>query len=169
MVLSQLAITVFPSVLIVAGAGDVMTMRIPNFLPVVLSAVFFVCAFSIGFSQFDLWLHIATGLCFLSAGFALFSFGLIGGGDAKILAAAALWFGFPDVLYFLILTALAGGALAAAVGTWFMIHVEAGMRSERITKMFRTLTPSVPYGYALAVGAILAMPYCGWMVENSAK
>jgi prepilin peptidase CpaA len=101
-------------------------------------------------------------------GFALFSFGLFGGGDAKLLAAAGLWFGTAQTMPFLIATVIAGGALAIAVALWsvFMTMVEIqGVGAEnRIGKAARKIRPKLPYGFALAIGAIIAYPQTWWIV-----
>ena len=48
----------------------------------------------------------------LVVGAAMFALGWIGGGDAKLLASAALWVGLRGLAPFAIYTALAGGLLA---------------------------------------------------------
>jgi len=48
----------------------------------------------------------------LVVGFAMFARGWVGGGDAKLMAAAALWLGFEHLFAFLLWTAILGGGLA---------------------------------------------------------
>jgi prepilin peptidase CpaA len=96
-------------------------------------------------------------------GFLLFSLRLFGGGDAKLLAAAGLWLGWPDLIPFLVMTAVAGGVLGLAVGVWSFINMSSEIKQGSIFKRFGALKPSVPYGYAFAVGAILAFPGTWWM------
>ena len=57
-------------------------------------------------------LALLTGFAVLAAGMALWAPGWLGGGDVKLLAAGALWFGWPDVVSFLVWSMLAGGVLA---------------------------------------------------------
>ena len=57
---------------------------------------------------------------------------------------------------------MAGVLLAAAIALWFMLHVEASTRSQRLGAIFGELAPDVPYGFALAAGAILATPF-SWL------
>lgn len=159
----QLAVLLFPLFVIVAGAGDVMTRRIPNRLVIFVAAGFIPLAISVGMPVWMVGLHFATAIVLLAGGFTLFSFGYIGGGDAKLMAAAGLWLGFPVVLPFLLFSAVAGGLLAAAIGLWFMAHLEAGIRSKRADRLLAELKPDVPYGFALAAGAILATPF-SWMM-----
>ena len=50
-------------------------------------------------------LHVAAGAAVLAVTFALFAFGWIGGGDAKLAAATALWLGFDTLPDYLMLAA----------------------------------------------------------------
>lgn len=153
---------VFCLLVIVAAAGDVMTLRIPNLLVGCLAIAFVPFAVGAGFPVWMLLEHGATAAVLLIAGYAFFSLGYIGAGDAKMMAAIGLWLGVAPSVIFVILAALAGGVLAGAIGIWFMIHVETGLRSERADKLLAAMKPDVPYGLALAMGAILATPY-SWL------
>jgi prepilin peptidase CpaA len=164
----QVAVVSFPLVMTVAGAMDVMTRRIPNGLCVFLALIFFPFALSTGMPPVFIGLHLVTAAVLLLIGYGLFVFGLVGGGDAKLLAAAGLWLGFPSVLPFVVFTALAGGVLAGCIGLWFVVNIEAGMRSEALNRILAPLAPDVPYGFALAAGAILTVPFTWWMAVASA-
>lgn len=157
-----LSAVVFPALMIVAGAGDVLSMRIPNWLTVLIAASFLPLALWAGLPPAALMIHLATGVAALAGGFLLFSLGVIGGGDAKLLAAGACWFGYPGVLAFLIYTALAGGVLALAVSLWSAVNLEAEFHGLDRLGIFRRIKPDVPYGFALAAGAILASPSFAW-------
>jgi prepilin peptidase CpaA len=153
----------FPLLMILGGAGDVMTRRIPNSLVVGTAALFLPAALVTGMPLWIMSLHVATAAVLLALGFGLFSFGVVGGGDAKMMAAAGLWLGFPCSILFITFSALAGGLLAAAMGLWFLVTMEGGMHSAWFDKAVAPLKPSVPYGFALAAGAILATPFSWWM------
>lgn len=156
---SQPAVIVFCLLMIIAGAGDAMMMRIPNRLTILISALFLPAALASGMAPADIWVHFASGLALLVPGYLLFRFGYIGGGDAKLIAAAGLWLGFPCSAIFLVLTGLSGGVLALAMSVWFVFNVEAGLRSDRLGRLFLAFSPDIPYGFAIAAGAILATPY----------
>lgn len=158
----QLAVMVFPALVICAGAGDVLTRRIPNGLVLASLLAFVPFAMATAMPWWMVALYVATALLMLFAGYGLFLLGLIGGGDAKLVAAAGLWLGFPCVLPFLLLTALAGGVLAACMGLWFMAKFELNVRSHGpgAPSLF---TPDLPYGFAIAIGAILTTPLTWWM------
>ena len=158
-----LSITLFPLLMIVAGAGDALAMRIPNWLTLSIALSFFPMAVLAGMPLSAASLHLAAGFGLFALGFVLFSLGLFGGGDAKLLAAAGLWLGWPDLIPFLVMTALAGGVLAAAVGCWSLINMESELREGSLFKRFGGIRPDVPYGYAFAIGAILAFSQSWWM------
>lgn len=158
----QAALMMFPLLMIIAGAGDVMTLRIPNRLILCLLAAFPAFAYAVGMPLLIFGINVATAAAFLAAGFALFSLGLFGGGDAKLMAAAALWLGFPCVIPFVLLTAVAGGMLGLAIGILHAIHSEAEIHAPRLGSLFAGLWPDLPYGFAIAIGAILTLPLTGW-------
>lgn len=98
----------------------------------------------------------------LAVAYVLFSAGLLGGGDAKLLAAVTLWFGTSGIVEFLLLTALAGALLAMVIGAWSLINFEAEIRSVAGRSRLAWVKPSLPYGFAIAAGAILAAPGSWW-------
>lgn len=159
----QFILMLFPLLMILGGVVDVMTRRIPNSLIIGTTVLFLPAALATGMPVWIMSFHIATAAVLLVLGFGLFSFGVIGGGDAKMMAAAGLWLGFPCSILFITFSVLAGGLLAAAVGLWFVVTMEGGMQSAWFDKAVAPLRPSVPYGFALAAGAILATPFSWWM------
>jgi len=156
------AVALFPLAMIMAGAMDVMTRRIPNLLIITIACAFFPSAWAMGMPLWMFAESCATATVLLGFGFILFFFGFIGGGDAKLLAVAGLWLGFPPSVVFIGFSAMAGGLLAAAIGLWFLLNVEASTRSDWLQAFLGELAPDVPYGFALAVGAILATPF-SWL------
>ncbi len=158
-----LSISLFPILMIVAGAGDALSLRIPNWLTLLTAALFFPMALATGMPVSLIGEHAAIGAGLLVAGFLFFSLGIFGGGDAKLLAAAGLWFGTSQTLPFIIFTALAGGILAAAISVWTMTSMSWEIHDLPWTKRVMQIKPNVPYGYAFAIGAILAFPGSWWM------
>jgi prepilin peptidase CpaA len=158
-----LATTLFPLLLIVAGAGDALSMRISNRLNLLIAISFFPIALAAGMPLPMIGLHLATGLALLAAGYLLFSLRLFGGGDAKLMAAAGLWLGFPAAMHFLIFSVLAGGALALVVGAWSLVKLDSEIRGGFISRRLVFLSPDLPYGIALAIGGILAFSQSWWM------
>lgn len=152
--------------MIIAGAGDALSLRIPNRLTLIIFAAFFPLAWATGMPLDVFGFHVLTGVILIVVGFMLFSAGLFGGGDAKLLAAAGIWFGSSQALPFLVFTVLAGGVLALCVGLWSVISMSWDIHDIPWAKKILGLRPSVPYGYALAIGAILAFPQSWWMAAS---
>ncbi len=100
----------FTSFLIVACITDLKAFRIPNAVPLAVMALFLIKSAATGIAVWPD--HIVAFILMFALGFAAFGFGVIGGGDAKLMTAAALWLGFRDMPGFLAITAIGGGTLA---------------------------------------------------------
>ena len=166
--LHTLSISMLPVLLIIAAAGDVLALRIPNWLTALTALLFFPMAYLTGMPMAEFGMHILAGLILFAAGFIFFQFGLFGGGDAKLMAAAGFWFGTSQTLPFLVGTAVAGGALALVVGAWSMFLISWEIHGADRTfgnfgKKLLEMKPNVPYGMAFAIGGILAFRETWWM------
>lgn len=105
----------YPVVLVGAAFSDILWLRIPNWLSLLLALWFVVYALITGLALGVIALRLGLGAAVLLSGFILYSFGLLGGGDVKLIAASAIWVGLDDLMMFLLAVALCGGVLAAAV------------------------------------------------------
>ena len=152
--IASLPAYLFAAMLVVAAAGDALYFRIPNQLVLLIAGLFLPVALAAGLGLPAIAIHIAIAGAVLLGGFLLFALGLFGGGDAKLLAAAALWLGWPALLPFRVWTALAGGLLGLLIGLRVLF--------DRFV-LRRPVSRNVPYGIALASGAIIALPQCAWM------
>lgn len=160
---NALLLSVFPLMMIAAGIGDILTMRIPNWLNGAIVVTFFIVAFIMAMPLAVMQWHLVAGAALLVAGMALFFFGGFGGGDAKMLAAGALWVGWDGLIPFLVYTALAGGVLALVMILWSHLQVEKEVRgSTWMKRVFRT-DLDLPYGVAIAAGGVFAFPQTWWM------
>jgi prepilin peptidase CpaA len=144
------AASALPVLLVWAGAADIFERSIPNALVLLLAASFAVFAATAGMNAAQVLSHAVCAGAILAGGFLLFSAGSIGGGDAKLLAGAALWFGFKHILPFLAGVALAGGVLSLAYLSANAIRVQLGAVEAR--------PATIPYGAAIAAGALAAIP-----------
>ncbi len=109
-------LVVFPLCMIWAAVTDCLSMTIANRVSVMLIATFFALAVVTGMEWSAIALHAAVFAGVLAVTFGLFTFGSMGGGDAKLIAATALWMGWGDpLLYYLLAASLAGGAVTVAV------------------------------------------------------
>ena len=89
---------VFPFLMAYAAANDLLTMLIPNRISLALTAAFALLAATGILSPAEIGAHLGAGALVLAITFGLFASGVIGGGDAKLAAAAALWLGFDQLL-----------------------------------------------------------------------
>lgn len=157
-----LSFSFFPLLMMLGATADVLTRRIPNLLILVMLLTFPPLAWAAGMGAGQLALHAGTAFGMLALGFVFFSFGLFGGGDAKFLAAAALWLGPEGLVPFVVLTVLAGGLLSLAVMAWTAVSIDAELRGSQLIGRLGWLRPKVPYGYAIAAGALLALRESWW-------
>lgn len=152
-------VSLLPLLAIVAAAKDLTSYIIPNWISVALAGGFCLLALTAGLPVSTLVGHGAAAAVALICGMGLFALGWIGGGDAKLLAACCLWFGWPDSRAFLLDTAMAGGAFA------FILLLLRGQLARPFTPVLsgwagRLVTPGepAPYGVAIALGALIAFP-----------
>src|SRR5690606_17246076 len=104
-----------------------------------------------------------AGLVVLLAGFALFTLGWIGGGDAKLMAAASLWLGFDNLLVFLVWTALLGGALSLLILTYRRFFPPLWLMRQPWAMRLHDPNEGIPYGVALAGAGLVVYPSTVWM------
>jgi prepilin peptidase CpaA len=166
--LQNLCVFLLPALLITAAASDVMSLRIPNWLTLLIAILFFPMALATHMPLDEFGSHLLAGVILFIVGFLFFQAGVFGGGDSKLMAAAGLWFGTAKMLPFLFMTALAGGVLALVVAFWsaFMISWEIEGENAPLAslgKKLRLLGPNVPYGFAFALGGIIAFKDSWWM------
>src|SRR3954462_8011229 len=88
----------FPALMAFAASSDLFTMTISNRVAILLVAGFFVLAYAIGMDLDAVLSHIGAAFAVLVVTFAFFARGWIGGGDAKLAAATALWLGFDHLV-----------------------------------------------------------------------
>ena len=151
-------LVVFPMLMAFAAASDLLTMTIPNKLSLALVAAFAAMACLGGLSAEAILLHAAAGALVLAVTFAFFTFGWIGGGDAKLAAATALWLGFGVLPDYLMVAALGGGVLTAAVLAIRHLPLPGFALGWRWLSRIHDPKSGVPYGIALAIAALIVYP-----------
>jgi prepilin peptidase CpaA len=165
--LQILSTSLLPSLMIIGAMTDATTFRIPNWLTGLTAALFFPMALVTGMPMLEFGWHLLAGAILFALGYLLFAFGLFGGGDAKMMAAAGLWFGTGHSMDFLIMTSLAGGVLAAAIAGWSLVMYFWEFHGPQVDgfvgQNLKKVRPKLPYGFALCVGAIMAFPHTWWM------
>jgi prepilin peptidase CpaA len=163
MVTDVIRLLLFPALMAFAASSDLLTMTISNRLSLALAGGFFLLITVTGMSLYAVGMHLAAATVVLVVAFAFFSQGWIGGGDAKLAAATALWFGFDHLLDYLIYASLFGGALTLAIIQFRKIPLPAMLARQNWILRLHEIDGGIPYGIALAAAALAVYPKTGWM------
>ncbi len=148
----------FPILMVFAAFSDLLTMTISNRISIVLVAGFIPLAYLTGSSGSLILMHLGCGAAVLALTFAMFCFGWIGGGDAKLAAATAVWVGWEHLLDYSIFAAMLGGVLTLALlGARSLPLPQVLLRHAWIARLHDEKT-GVPYGIALATAGLLLYP-----------
>ena len=154
----QIMLLFFPAAMAMAAASDLLTMKIPNRLSALLALGYFAAAALSGASLAEIGLHALCGLVILGATFAMFSLGWIGGGDAKLAAATALWLGWTPLADYGLVSAIAGGALTFVILFARRLALPQFLASQSWIARLHDAKTGVPYGIALALGGLIVYP-----------
>ncbi|MEO0883706.1 MAG: prepilin peptidase [Pseudomonadota bacterium] len=149
--------TAFAVLCLQASLKDMTSFTIPNWINGGLVLLFFPAALVSGLGWSALGAHLLVALIAFLVGFALFSFRLFGGGDAKMVPAVLLWIGPLGVLDFIFGVALGGGLLAFVI-----LSLRKAVPAELAPSFAQPALDKdagVPYGIAITAGAFWAMPH----------
>lgn len=163
MIADLLRISLFPALMAFAAASDLITMTISNRASLLLVAGFALLVPFSGFGAYDVLSHVGAGATVLTVAFACFAMGWIGGGDAKVAAAAALWLGFEHLLDYLLYTSLFGGALTLLILSFRQWPVPYPLVGQSWLLRLHDRETGIPYGIALATGALMIYPQTQWI------
>jgi prepilin peptidase CpaA len=105
----------FPALMALCASSDLIPMTIPNRFCVALVVGYLGLALAVGMPLSAVAIDLSCGLVVLVLAFALFSQGWIGGGDAKLAAATALWLGWALILDYGLVASVLGGLLTLAL------------------------------------------------------
>lgn len=148
----------FPFLLAFAGASDLFTMTISNRISLALIAGFFGFAFWIGLSWQMMGMHLLAGLLMLTITFFMFTRGWMGGGDAKLASATALWFGFAHMLDYVLAASIFGGMLTLVLLQLRTLPLPAMLRGWEWAQRLHDKQTGIPYGIALSAAALAIYP-----------
>src|SRR3954453_12718576 len=115
MVTDAIRLLLFPALMAFAASSDLLTMTISNRISLALAGGFLLLALVSGASLTVIALHLGAGALVLTVGFTCFSFGWIGGGDAKLAAAIALFLGAENAIEFVGISSIFGGVLTVGL------------------------------------------------------
>jgi len=157
-VVAMIFLSVFPAALLIAAATDLYEFKIPNWISATLFVAYFFSAFALGAGPSLVFEGLLVAGAALTVGFILFACNVVGGGDAKLLAATAPWMGLSSLSTFLMNMAFAGAVLALALILFrktpalpIYAHAPWVLRLHQKPK-------DIPYAVAIAAGGLLSFP-----------
>jgi len=163
MLIDAARLLLFPAMMAFAASTDLFTMTISNRVSLVLAAGFLVLAALDGMPLVEIGSHLAAGFVVLAVCFVFFSPGWIGGGDAKLAAATALWLGWGHLYEYLLYASLLGGVLTLGILEFRKRALPPALARQPWLVRLHEPAGGVPYGIALAAAALLVYPSTVWM------
>jgi prepilin peptidase CpaA len=158
-VLDLPTLVMFPLLMAFAATSDILTMTIANRVSILLVCGYVGLAALAGTPLAAIGLgHLACGAAVLLLTFALFAFGWIGGGDAKLAAATATWLGWSNLADYGLLTSVLGAMLTVGI-LWFRrFGLPPRLAAAPWVCRLHAQGNGVPYGVALAVAGLVLYP-----------
>ncbi len=148
-----------PAAFLLAAFSDLTRYTIPNWLTGAIALSFIPVALFAGLAPLAILIHLGVGFVALGIAMMLYAMRWLGGGDAKLIAAAALWAGPTAFWVFLLAAALAGGALTLGLLFFRKLPLPPLFASREWIARLHDPKEGVPYGVALSAGAFYAFPY----------
>ena len=165
--IEAIKLLLFPAMMAFAASSDLLTMTIPNRVSLIMIGGFVILAVATGMSLEQFAWHAGAGLLVLVIAFGFFARGWIGGGDAKLAAATALWFGFEHLLDYALYGAIFGGVLTLALLQYRALPLPTILIGRTWAERLHEPKGGVPYGIALAAAAMVVYPTTAWMQSIS--
>lgn len=154
----MLLLMVFPVAMAFAAANDLFTMKIPNKISLLLIAAFALNAFAAGLPLETIGYHAAVGAAVLAVTFTLFVFNMLGGGDAKLMAAGALWMGPALIIDYIAILTIFGGVLAVVILCYRRYVPAQNLPLPGWAIRLHTQGTGIPYGLAIAASGLVNYP-----------
>jgi len=146
-----------------AGIMDLKTMKIRNEIVIFLIAAYAALAPLAGFNYGAIAVSFLVALVVMIGLFVFFSFGWIGGGDAKLMAVIALWLGADQAPVYLLSTTLLGGVLTLGILMFRQMPLPIFLVRIPWVARLHSFEQGIPYGVAIAASALLILPQTPWM------
>ena len=153
-----LPLVAFLALMAYAALSDLFTMKISNWISILLVAAFVITAAAPGLRASTIGLHLACGAAVMVLTFTFFACGWIGGGDAKLAAAIAVWMGFEHLAEFGMGSALLGGVLSVALLQFRRWPLPGWAQARAWIMRLHAKESGAPYGIALAAAGLLSYP-----------
>jgi len=146
-------LALFLALLAWAALSDGLRFRIPNAASLGMALLYPAHVLASPLPVDWLGALAVAGILF-AVGVVLFARGMVGGGDVKLLSAAALWAGPHLILQLLIVMGLTGGLLSAIA--WLLQYLRrfrtAGWTTLSLPQADGVAFERVPYGVAIVAG-----------------
>jgi prepilin peptidase CpaA len=152
------ALAFFPALMALSASMDLLTFTIPNRVCAALALGYLLLASGLGVPAADIVLNISCALTVLALAFAMFNLGWVGGGDAKLAAATAIWLGWSSILDYGVSAALFGGVLTLIILGARMAPLPPALQRFSWAVRLHDRKSGVPYGIALAAAGLMQYP-----------
>jgi len=157
------AMSVFAFTMAAAGITDLTSFKIRNGLMLAFLLAYAALAPFSGLAVHEIGWSAAAAAGVLLVAFIVFALGWIGGGDAKLAAATALWVGADHTAAYLAYTGLFGGAFTLGLLMFRRLPLPAFFQSSPWIARLHLASSGVPYGVAMAVAGLVVFPQTHWM------
>ena len=138
-------IFVLGGLLVSAGIEDARTREIANWKTATVALLAPLWWYANGLDPWpDMAVQLGCALAVFAVFLLAFHFGMMGGGDVKLIVALALWLPFPSFLTMMMVMSIAGGVVTLIM-----------MSESRFRKNRENI--EVPYGVAIAIAGLLAI------------
>ena len=161
--INALSVLLFPALMAFAASSDLLTMTISNRISIALVCGFILLAVASGMSLESIGMHALAGVVVLGLTFLCYLRGWVGGGDAKLASATALWFGFDHLYDYILWASLFGGVLTLLILRFRQLPLPQALSRHAWIARLHEQHEGVPYGIALAASALAIYPYTDWM------
>jgi prepilin peptidase CpaA len=163
---------IFPFCMLYAAVSDMLSMTIANRVSVLLIVSFAVIAPMTGMDWATYGWHFAAGGIVLAVTFGMFAIGGMGGGDAKLMTATAVWLGFNmTLLQYLVFGAMLGGLLTLLIVVFRNSPISVYSANNAFLRHFADQKAGIPYGVALGIAGLIVFPQTElfrWALERIA-
>src|SRR3979411_412159 len=163
MILDIARLLLFPALMAFVAASDLFTMTISNRVSLALAAGFRALALLSGMGLYDIFSHVGAGAAVLAVAFACFAMGWVGGGDAKVAAAAGLGVGLGQLLNCLLSGSLFARPLTLVLPQFRQWPLPYPFAGQAWLLKLHAKESGIPYGIALAIGALMIYPETEWI------
>jgi prepilin peptidase CpaA len=155
--LSYALVAPLPLGLLWAMATDLHRFEIPNRIPIILAGAFLFASLASGQDLLIILRQCGIAAAFLLLGLLLFSRGIVGGGDVKLLAACVPWLAPGQLLPFLFWMAVFGGFIGLLAIAIRRLPAPYGLADNAWLSRFKA-SDKIPYGLAIGCAGLITLP-----------